>query len=120
MKEAPLLRNPSLTRREPTRPSTTTRAPERTVGLAFHEAFDAAAALHNGVRVLSATIVRADNTDGLVNMLLDREDCPVIFAFISMAAEEGDALAGNRLSPETYEGDRDIGGTLEWRKPSEQ
>jgi hypothetical protein len=86
------------------------------VGVIFHEAWHCAAALHNGVRVLTTTAVRDGNADGRTTMMLDRKECPTINAFISIAAEEGDKKCGSNLDPATYEGDRDIGGSLEWRE----
>ncbi len=111
---SPLLRDPAPVRHEPTKPDV--RSSERTVAVAYHEAFHAAAALHNGIRVLSATIVRAGHTDGKVTMLLDRKDCPVLNAYVSLAGEVSDVASGYPMSPESYSGDRDIGGTLEWRE----
>jgi hypothetical protein len=115
-RHAALLRDPAPVRSAPTKPSTATRTPERTVGVAFHEAFHAAAALHNGVRVLGVTIVRDVRADGRTTMLLDRKECPVINAYISFAGEEGDKYGGYAMDAHTYESDRDIGGSLEWRE----
>jgi hypothetical protein len=115
-REASLLRDraTNMRRVEPTRP--TARTPERTVGVAFHEAWHCAAALHNGVRVLSTTIVRDGDADGLTTMLLNRKENPTVNAFISIAAEVGDQKAESNLHPATYDHDRDIGGSLEWRE----
>ena len=92
------------------------RTSEQTTDVAWHEALHCAAALHKGVRVFSATMVRESNTDGLTTMLLDRNDCPFIHAFVSLAAEVGATWFGYPAAPETYASDRDIGGTLEWRE----
>ncbi len=115
-RESALLPDPSTaTRRvEPTKP--VARTSEQTTDVAWHEALHCAAALHKGVRVLSATIVREGSTDGLTTMLLDRNDCPFIHAFVSLAAEVGATWFGYPAAPETYASDRDIGGTLEWRE----
>jgi hypothetical protein len=115
-RESGLLKDPVANTRkiEPTKP--VVRTSEQTTDVAWHEALHCAAALHNGVRVLSATIVREGNTDGLTTMLLDRNDCPFVHAFVSLAAEVGAAWLGYPAAPETYASDRDIGGTLEWRE----
>ena len=116
-RETALLRDPSPMRHEPAKPTATnTRSSDRTVAVAFHEGYHCAAALHNGVRVLKATIVADGEADGRTTMLLDRKECPVINAYISMAAEESDTASGYPMPPETYSGDRDIGGSLEWRE----
>ena len=49
-------------------------------------------------------------------MLLDRQDCPAVHAFISLAAEVGNAWLGYPGKPEAYGSDRDVGGSLEWRE----
>ena len=118
-REAALLRDPGQGRLAPTKPTTTIRTPERTVGVAFHEAFHAAAALHNGVRVLGVTIVRDGGADGMTTMLLDRKDCPMIYAYVALAGEEGDRYCGCPMDPSTYESDRDIGGYLSGARQSE-
>ena len=113
-RESALLREPSPTRHAPTTPSV--RSSDRTVAVAFHEGYHCAAALHNGVRVLKATIVADSESDGLTTMLLDRKDCPTIHAYVSIAAEESDIGSGYPMPPESYASDRDVGGSLEWRE----
>lgn len=110
-----LLRDPLPTRRAPTKP-VAMRSSEQTVDVAYHEALHCAATLHNGVKVLRATIVREGDTDGLTTMVLDRKDCPAVHAFISLAAEVGNAWLGYPGQPEAYGSDRDVGGSLEWRE----
>jgi hypothetical protein len=114
VRESALLRDPTPVRREPTKP--TSRSSERTIAVAYHEGFHAAAALHNGVRVLGATIVPTDDTDGKTTLLLDREECPAVHAYISLAGEVSDVASGCPMSPDTYSSDRDIGGSLKWRE----
>ena len=113
-RESALLREPSPTRHAPTTPSV--RSSDRTVAVAFHEGYHCAAALHNGVRVLKATIVADSELDGLTTMLLDRKECPTIHAYVSIAAEESDIGSGYPMPPESYASDRDVGGSLEWRE----